>query len=593
MDSPRTSSALSERLAHGVLQYRTLAAGLMVVLLFVVDATLAASAVVEGNQAALTAELVALLAVPLGVWLLDRRRPDLTGHLVLGVISVAACWTALQGRGLYSGAAVLLVVLPVFGGLTAHRGGVLTWTLLPAGVLGILAWSHHNGELAPIPEHLSPHMARLRMHLIALGTVSGGTAIFLGLHRRTVVLLQDSLAALQDENEDRRRAEAAARTAADTQARFLATMSHELRTPLNGVICAARLLEGPVDPGRHAELLGTLGTSAEGLLSLIDDILDYSRLEQNALPIEAVAVDLRRLLRQATDSLALVASQRGLRLTIDVDNSVPDAIVGDPTRLRQVVVNLVGNAIKFTKQGGVDVVARAQRGTLTIRVEDTGIGIEAAHLAQLFEPFTQADSSTSRRFGGTGLGLAISRRLVHRMGGKLAVVSEVGVGTAFELCIPVTESDAARAAPAPPSSDRGLRVLVVDDNAVNRMLQTMLLEQWGHQPDAADGGGEAVAMALGDRWDLILMDCQMPGVDGFTATRLIRSSQAVDAQAWVVGLSADARVEARSEALAAGMDDFITKPLRPAAFLQTLQRRREGRSGRTDTDSADVQMPST
>lgn len=442
-----------------------------------------------------------------------------------------------------------------------------------AASLTAIYLTHRSGLIVDPTAQLPSFAPRTLTFMVMLAMVTATTVTFLRMHATAVNRLVASLSRLAAENEERQRAEVSARVAAETQARFLATMSHELRSPLNGVICAARLIDDSRSPQQQAQLVGTLVDSAEGLLALISDILDYSRLEQDSFDVEELPIDLRQVVERTTMGLRLLADQRDLRLTVDIKDDVPKTISGDPRRIAQVLFNIVGNALKFTEKGRVEVVVRRVDDTLELKVTDTGIGIPANQIEHLFNPFTQADASTNRRFGGSGLGLAISRRLALTMGGDIRVSSSLHQGSVFTFLLPCNEVEApslAEITASPPVSR--LSILVVDDNIVNRSLQTMLLEKWGHVPMSVDGGGEAVAAVLSGDFDMVLMDCQMPGVDGYMATQLIRRGTTKQRSTWIVGLSADARLEARKQALAAGMDDFITKPLRPEDFKGVLER---------------------
>ncbi len=385
------------------------------------------------------------------------------------------------------------------------------------------------------------------------------------------------------------RARAVAEHANRMKSDFLTTMSHEIRTPMNGVLGMLALLEGGELAPEQRSQVATARQSAEGLLALLDDILDYSKLEAGRSVAAPENCNPAAIATAVLELLQPNAAGKGLTLALQIGSAVPDVVVTDPTRLRQILFNLVGNAIKFTQAGHV--LVRAQRGAmltdgrflLEFEVEDTGIGIQPQVIPTLFRQFVQADGSISRTYGGSGLGLAISKRLCELQGGSISVCSAPGKGSVFRFSVGAAVADtvppsaavatAECRAVAPALAPR--RILVVDDNAVNRQVVAGLLRRCGHHITTADSGPAAIAalQAPGTkRFDLVLMDVQMPVMDGLTATRLIRGLPSPFDRTPVVALTAHASGSSRADCLAAGMDGFVSKPVRIDAMIAELTR---------------------
>ena len=368
-----------------------------------------------------------------------------------------------------------------------------------------------------------------------------------------------------------------AESASHAKSAFLANMSHELRTPFQGLLGMLQLLDTERLAPDQRRQLDTARQSAQHLLAVLNDILDMARLEAGTLLISANAVDLRELLTEVRTLMAAAAQAKGLRLDVSVAPALPACVLIDDTRTRQILFNLVSNAIKFTEQGGITVDAQAHGDRLVLAVIDSGPGIDAALRPRLFQRFSQGDESTSRRHGGTGLGLEISRTLARLMGGDIALASPPGQGSRFELTLPLVAAvapleRAAEVALPPPPAARRLHLLAAEDNEVNRMVLGAMVERCGHQVSFANDGFEAVEAMRQGSFDLVLMDLHMPGMDGIDATRAIRAMDTPAAAVPIVALTADVFSDTRERCERAGMDAFLTKPVGVAELAQLLGR---------------------
>ena len=371
-----------------------------------------------------------------------------------------------------------------------------------------------------------------------------------------------------------------AETTAQGKSDFLAMMSHEMRTPLNGIIGMTSFLESKHLDERERECVEVIRRSGETLLAIIDDVLDFSKIEAGLLTLEKTDFDAARSTLDAMQIVERSAAAKSLTLSTYLDPTLPGMVSGDLIRLRQVLLNLLSNAIKFTAEGEIAVRVELRAASrdgyeLYFSVKDKGIGISEEQQSRLFQPFSQAEASTARMFGGTGLGLAISKRLVNLMGGKIGVESRSGEGSLFWFTIRVGASVSLPArAPGPVKTAdpaTGVRLLLVEDNPINQKVALLMLHKLGYQIDVANNGFEALSAVASTHYDLVLMDCVMPEMDGFEATRRLRSGGGRGAEIPIIAMTANAFADDRKACLAAGMTDFLSKPVRQAELATKLE----------------------
>ncbi len=439
--------------------------------------------------------------------------------------------------------------------------------------------------------HVSLHMHQARPILFAAVATHG--AYFLGLPvlgalvagrwenllimigcvlymSHLVVAVRQSTTSTELLQKARRKAEVASAAKSD----FLAVISHEIRTPMNAVISAANLLRRTRLDDEQREHVAMLTDAGDVLMGLLNDVLDFSKIEAGKMELESADVCVRERLTALCRLWEPRAAAAGVRMTMDIGEGVPEAVRTDPLRFQQILFNLMSNAVKFTAEGEITVRARWDGARLSVAVEDTGCGIPADRLPHMFNSFEQADAGTTRRYGGTGLGLSISRKLAEMMGGELKVESVEGRGSTFTLCLPV---EAAAAAPAAPGAEvdlgglRGRSILAADDHEVNRRILTLLLEPHGCRLTLAANGAEAVEAARLERFDAVLMDMQMPVMDGLEAARRLRG-EGLNAGTPIVALTANALDTHKAAWDEVGVAAFLTKPIDPVLLATTLAR---------------------
>jgi signal transduction histidine kinase/ActR/RegA family two-component response regulator len=536
---------------------------------------------------------IAYFMLPLVMWIAIRLGPRYTAIATLAVTTIAVAGTS-AGLGVFGQGAAAERISQLLAYLV-----LLSLSSMVLAAVGVerdratrRAWQL-NQELEVRVRERTDELAKAHDQLLerSLGLEAANRA----LEQQTSATRAQQLAALnlaEDaqqaqqmavraeralaiQAEELRLARDSAQAATATKSNFLATMSHEIRTPMNGIIgMTDLLLESPLSAAQREQLV-TVQRSGHALLAIINDILDFSKVEAGKLVVEWLPTELRPAVDDVMQLLRSRALEKGLELSVEYAPGVPDAIETDPGRLRQVLTNLVGNAVKFTGAGRVRILVDMDTNAkLRFRVVDTGPGIPAESQKHLFQPFTQLDVSTTRRFGGTGLGLAICRQLVDLLGGELGVISPAhdrpangGPGSIFWFSLPATvpagvmrsPSRQATAAPVPSKQSSLCRVLVAEDNPVNQMVIRAMLQKLGIEATLVADGRQAVDAVAATPFDLVLMDCQMPVMDGFEATRIIRDGS--ESRPVIVAVTANAMAGDAERCRAAGMDDYISKPI--------------------------------
>jgi signal transduction histidine kinase/CheY-like chemotaxis protein len=434
-------------------------------------------------------------------------------------------------------------------------------------------------RLRELEEQLKVQRGRLKkfeMGLISLVMILAGLAGMLFLRR-----INQANQQLETTLEEMREAKESAERASRAKSEFVSRMSHELRTPLNAIIGFAELLEAETLSPSHKNYVDLINSSGKHLMELINAVLDHAKIEAGGMTLEKIAFDFAATIEDVKTIVAERANAKGLEFIAAINADLPHFVVGDPTRLRQILINLLVNAVKFTSQGSVELRIAPESGRIVFSVRDTGIGMDEVALSRLFKPFSQADDSVTRKFGGTGLGLMIAKELIEAMGGSIEVESAPGVGTVFWFWLPLqAAAQGTSAAASIPTSQAAIAslvpgcVLVVDDNRVNQQLAGAMLDRLGLAYECASNGVDALRRLASADFSLVLMDMEMPEMDGVTATRQFRAIEAElgDAHLPIIAMTANALQEDRERCFAAGMDGYISKPISLVALQGEIRR---------------------
>ncbi len=502
-------------------------------------------------------------------------RSNMTSLFALSGITVALLGGSYSSGGISSLATIWFLATPLVGGLIGGRFGAITGFVLSAASLtGLMMIENYLGT----PPDLMPLETRAiqgRLHQWAtLIIISVCVYTYLHVGKATDDELEQHVLALQNEVRTRAEAEREAIAANRTKTDFLANISHELRTPMNGIIGVLGLLERANFSEKEANLVQLGLTSSHSMLSLVNDLLDIAKIESGKFEIEHESFDLAALLDNVMTRTRQLVADKPVTVTYE-QRLQSNWVKGDLVRVEQILTNLTSNAAKFTHEGEIAVNVDYSENTLKVSITDTGIGISEEGLDKILMPFVQAESSTTRKYGGTGLGLAITHQLLQLMNGELNTTSEPGMGSCFSFQLPLTPSvelERQHAAPKEkPTTNKHACVLLVEDNPINAELSLTLLEDLELNVDLADNGETALRLVRDKQYDLVLMDCQMPIMDGYEATKKIREILRLE-ELPIIALTANAMTGDKEKCLAAGMSDYLSKPLDFEQLEQTLEK---------------------
>lgn len=498
------------------------------------------------------------------------------GNILLGTMVLCLATVSLEFGGINAPTLAWMPVIPLFAFVVLGRSGGVPWSGIAIAIIGGL-WALEAAGLAPA----SAAGALATAHR-AIALISGVVLVFC-LSYLVDVLYRAALDSERRAVAQLRLASLKAESASLAKSQFLANMSHEMRTPMNGVLGMNELLlQTPLSPEQRM-FAETVKTSGGALLGLINDVLDFSQLEAGAVALDAAPFDATGLVCSVIERRRLTAERKGLELVVNVPPEKLPGVIGDAPRVGQILGNLLDNALKFTPEGSVTVSMELRplggdRMRLEVEVADTGIGVQREQQAQLFEPFWQADASNTRRFGGAGLGLPVCKHLLDLMDGEIYVDSHPGKGSifGFSISFPIAENRHSSKPPLPPRrmlpKRESLRVLLAEDNPVNQLIAKRMLAGLGYEVDVVTNGRHAIDAVENSSYAAVLMDFHMPEVDGLEAARCIRDREQAGRHLPILALTADALPEDRERAIAAGMDDYLTKPLSPDRLRQVLDR---------------------
>lgn len=524
----------------------------------------------------------AYIAAAIAVLIVSLYIQAYTGHRQFASnLSITAFWAvmvlAMLSVGLGGHTWAWLLCLPAIATLVVGRVAGVIWAVICGVTLWAFAWLHSTGymfEFGPEQVGIQPMTLAFEATMVLI-MLTVSIFVFRSGQQNAEQRLSTAVSQLEKEVHDRTLAEAEARHSEQAKATFLAAMSHELRTPLNGVIGASQLLQR--DGGlseKKQELVNVVLRSSETLMELVNNVLDLSRLDSDSIQLEEIPVDLRELVATTTAPLSFQAREKGIKFTLVVEDDIPAWVKGDPTRLRQIILNMVGNAVKFTNSGEIAVTLDTSLERIRIKIADTGIGIAQDAQASLFEPYVQADISTQRKFGGSGLGLTIVKKLVSAMKGKIMVDSMPGRGTIFTVFLPLDACPSPLKRPKVENQHQlpQLSIVVADDNAVNRMVLCRMLEEDGHDVVTLSNGREVIDYMPDHEVSAIFMDLQMPVLDGVSATRRIRSMRGVKGKTPIIAVTANVASESPEAVQTVGMNGFLTKPFLHSDLREVLHK---------------------
>jgi signal transduction histidine kinase/CheY-like chemotaxis protein len=514
-----------------------------------------------------------LPAVGAAGFLSRRGKPLVAGQIMLASVSICLLYAIGVSGGVGESGAGWIVIIPMSALFYLPIQQTGRWTLI-AGLGAVLIWLMEGQGWIPakLVDDESTRVLDLFSLLMLVATIAGGFFVYRRAWVQVNGALQTSNEELQKEVQVRQRAEKEAKNAVTARTAFLATISHEIRTPLNGVLGITEVLLDTDLDQEQRELAVMVESSGKLLRALLNDVLDYSKIDAGRVDLERIALSLPSLLERVSKSWGKLARDKGINLDVELASGVPEWIYGDPVRLEQVLNNLVSNAFKFTWSGQIRLQVQVEQGRLQVRVRDTGVGMSEKAQKHIFQAFRQADSSVNRHYGGTGMGLAISRSLALAMDGDLCVVSTLGQGSVFTLDLPMEVAEPSRIT-EPLLHEvlnlSGVRILVAEDNAVNQVVVTRFLERLGAEVTVAANGQSCL-----DAWervgpDLVLMDCHMPIMNGYQAAVVLRERGVCTP---IIALTANNMPGDRVRSLQSGMDDHLGKPIQPDALSACLQR---------------------